>query len=393
MVQDIADIVHAIKSEGWSLRTIVTFSLSFMLSAVVCGALTFWAVASNDFSHPTHYAIAIIVWCTVVARDQAALRAIVMIVTKNGTHLPSNPPPLPSLPPPSFAPPSTAPLHEKFKESFGPYPTAMMSAVCFATYFLCAFLRAIRSIYEKHISSQHSCGEAAFYDLIWDTNAIIPRNVIIYGINLFMVLFFTRAWEQYMHHHVGIPQDTSKGMKAVMYSQPVLSSWLYNTLGLTPQWVTWTALYLLLLAIFPINFFVDSNIRRRSMGLPPVSYNVFYMLGSMSMVFGIILTLNVTKEAVLKTGGAAAASISVNVLGIIFTFLAESLTVKAAALGQNGPFMFPLYFGIDLMNVSILLSVELFSFEFIALVLVQEGMGTCASEASVYISYVETRSH
>jgi len=101
------------------------------------------------------------------------------------------------------------------------------------------------------------------------------------------------------------------------------------------------------------------------------------MMMSTTTVLVIVIMLNTIKDAVLDTSGAAAASISVNAAAILFTFLFESLTAKAAALGQNGPFMFPLYFSIDLMNVSILLSVQLFSTEFFFLVLMQEGMGLC----------------
>ena len=57
--------------------------------------------------------------------------------------------------------------------------------------------------------------------------------------------------------------------------------------------------------------------------------------------------------------------------------LFKSITGKASSPGNNGPFMFPFYFGLDLINVTILVSVKLFSFDFFAIVVTQEVLGLC----------------
>jgi len=379
--QEIADIVHAISTEGWSLRTIATFGISFIFSAILCGALASKAVSSNNFSHPAYFAFAVIGPTAAYVIWNAALRALVMIATENGTYLPGSI--LPDPPPP----PS---IHASFKETYGPYPTAKMSACFYVVTYLSNLCLALNYQYDIHVSSQHTCGEDAYYEMIWNTNTIVPRNVFQYSLEMCVTVYQRVVWAQYFHDHVNLPQDSSITMRAVVLGFPIVASWLFYALCLVPLWVTYTLYWLLTVVIFPINFIVDSNSRRASMGLPPVEYNIFYLTVATTMILGIVIMLSETKDAMLETGGATAASITVNIMGICFTFLFESLTVKASKLGQNGPFMFPLYFGIDLMNVGILLSVELFSFEFIALVFVQEGMGTCASEASAY-SNVNTR--
>jgi hypothetical protein len=139
-------------------------------------------------------------------------------------------------------------------------------------------------------------------------------------------------------------------------------------------------MYLIFFLVLVINFIVDSESRRKKKGLNPVEYNMFYLVFSTSTPWIVTIILVQMRDAVLESGGvnaAAAASLSVNIMGTCFTYLYESLTVKAIKVGLHGPFMFPLYFCIDLMNVSILLSVELFSAEFFMVVLLQEGMGLC----------------
>ncbi|GMH70028.1 hypothetical protein TL16_g05308 [Triparma laevis f. inornata] len=79
------------------------------------------------------------------------------------------------------------------------------------------------------------------------------------------------------------------------------------------------------------------------------------MFLAISTIWVLIRVINDAADAALEASGAATASIVINIMSVILTFLFESLTIKAVILGKHGPFMFLFNFGIDLMNAKMLL--------------------------------------
>ena len=123
------------------------------------------------------------------------------------------------------------------------------------------------------------------------------------------------------------------------------------------------------------NFVLDSEWRRKKKGLGPVTNNVAYLIYSTVFAGILIILIEYYKRIFLNIHGPTAAAMSVNFMGIVFTALFESLTKKASSIGKNGPFIFPFYFGLDLVTASILLTVTAFSQDFFMIVTMQEMMG------------------
>ena len=137
--QDIHDIAQAIRSDGWSFLSTFLFGISFLCTAVICGALASKAISMNDRSHSSNIAFFFIVGLTAFLTYNCSLRALVMIVTQRGSILPNDQLPnyqLPNDPSPLSPTPSRPPLHNKFRESYGPYPTATKTALYYSIMFI-----------------------------------------------------------------------------------------------------------------------------------------------------------------------------------------------------------------------------------------------------------------
>jgi len=183
---------------------------------------------------------------------------------------------------------------------------------------------------------------------MWDTKTVNTIPAIADGFNITIQIAQTIAWASYLTK-AGFDQNASKAAKYATYATYFMCSFFMTNLALLPSWVTFSSFLLSYPLVFFVNFVIDNPARRAKKQKLPVTNNFYYLYVVTSTTGLVAYIINSSKSAVLESGrGATSASLLVNMLGIVFTFLFESLTLKASSPGKNGPFLFPFYFGLDL---------------------------------------------
>ena len=227
--------------------------------------------------------------------------------------------------------------------------------------------------YDK--SNAFQCGTEAYYDEMYATKTVDSLSAIGDVCRLLVNVLTYYTWCQYFNS-IGLDQNNSLAVKRLAYLAFFFGmSWICTYLQLVPYAVTINIHALFTLLMLICNFRVDSEWWRKKKGLGPVTNNVAYLIYSTVWAGTTALFIEYHKKTVLESSGPAAAAMSVSFMGIVFTALFESVTNKATSVGRNGPFMFPFYFGLDLVTASILLTVAAFSQDFFMVVMMQEMMG------------------
>ena len=234
-----------------------------------------------------------------------------------------------------------------FDYTYGPFESVTKVAGYLTVVCSLNFMNAYNWTAEKQNAAGYECGVNAYDEMLLETKAVKPIIVAGEASSMIIMVVQALAWTAYLTS-CGFDQNNSKFMKWLSYGTYVVGNTALCRMHIIP-WAIPTAAGLLTYPIVMlVNFFVDDSGRRKKKNLPPVSNNYFYLFIATSTMWFVGYLINLAKAVAIKNAGATAASLVVNFLGIVFTFLFESLTVKASSPGNHGPFMFPFYFELDL---------------------------------------------
>ena len=232
-----------------------------------------------------------------------------------------------------------------FDYTYGPFETKGKVAAFLVVLFLLDLPKLYRHSFSQQEMVDYQCGKQAYDNMMTENKNIKAMPAIADGCLILGGFLRMIVWTRYFES-CGLEQN-SKGMKYAIYFSLLFNNWFLANLQLIPTWVPVGFLFLTWPVVVLINFYVDDPDRRKKKKLPPVKNNYCYMWIATSTMWLVSIILYTAKVATLQKYGdtkyvATAASMVVNGLGILFTFLFESLTVKASSPGHNGPFMFPL---------------------------------------------------
>jgi len=358
LAEDIADIADFIAStDSWGSALIAAFTIFFILAAFACGVLSHFAVTSQSFVSPSHVILFTVSEILGFLSFYVSLRALAVLVnSQKGNNDDEN--------------------NNNNNKTYGPFNTRTKVVAFLIIMFLFRVGKIVSDLIQRQLSHSYECGYDAYHEMLYTTKTIEFQPILA---TISIIIFFVTnyyVWCKYLYAQ-GADQNNSVWMKRISYLCPTNLSFLFFYFGLISFAKMGILAILFFFAFMFINFYVDSEARRKKKGLPPVTNNAAYVCLATTTVWMIIAYIDIMKQVTLDSSGPAAAAMVVNMLGIIFTSLFESLTVKATSLGNHGPFMFPFYFGLDLVNASILLSVDNLSSELFAVIFMQEIMGLC----------------
>ena len=346
---------------------VLQFVVYFLLFAFLAGFMVHLSSTAKSFLDPVYVALASMTWVLGLFSLHFALRALSIQVTNRSLNI------SPDSPPPTDA---DAPLFSS--PTFGPFSTNAKSILFILASFLIFSGSPVSSVYNSEKLNTFQCGRKAFFDMLYETGTInylglIKNTSYFLGYSILPYIVWIRFFAS-----IGCPQDSGMKWGYALFSVAT-SSFILPALGLVHRTVPVILMYSSFFLLMCINCWWD----REKPGKPAISNNVAYMSFSTGSVWLAVVGVSVGKQQILEESGAGPAAIFVGVFGIVLTFFYESVTNKASSGGNNGPFIFPLYFGLDLVSVSILLTVDLISGNFVIVVMMQEMLGL-ARNCGVY---------
>mmetsp|Transcript_10318 Transcript_10318/g.21221 ORF Transcript_10318/g.21221 Transcript_10318/m.21221 type:complete len:715 (-) Transcript_10318:19-2163(-) len=121
-------------------------------------------------------------------------------------------------------------------------------------------------------------------------------------------------------------------------------------------------------------FILDSSMCRMRLGQRLPRNNTAYLYTCSSTLLVALTAMVTLRNYVLESHGAIASSVVVSLFTSILCFLFKSLAVRGSTASTCGPFVFPVYYLIDLTQVYLFVAVPFMSVEFWLLLLTQELM-------------------
>ena len=107
-----------------------------------------------------------------------------------------------------------------------------------------------------------------------------------------------------------------------------------------------------------------------------IEMNVIYMYATVGLLTFVLWFLGKARELGLMFGlGGIGSSIAVQLSGMLVLLSWDFISARASTLGSNAPFMFPLYFAIDITNALIFVDREVNSASFAGMLVVQACFG------------------
>ena len=353
MVEDYEAIIELFaNANAWGKSTIIMFALFFNVFSLLVAMLAVLAVDSKGFDSwsSTLLYFLFLVFGGVPISIYVSMRALVIVATNRATYLKSETTQLSFVGgKPTIKDEVVVEATERlqgrpvdatanFDYTFGPFESVWKVSVFIIITCSLALPPLPEWTSKLQESWEYECGKQAFDKMMWETKTVEILPAIAAVLQIIMGFSIAIAWTKYMKS-AGFDKDNSKGIKWFSYCWIFFYrvSQIFSRIKLLPVWVTSLGIPIGFLGTLFMNFYVDDAGRRKKKNLPPVTNNFFYMFLATTTIWAVNHLINLAKDTAIKSAGATAASIVVNLMGILFTFLFESLTVKASSPANYGP--------------------------------------------------------